>query len=1009
MLNNEGFINYLLSVRQITRAETVSLLLSSTNSPQPDILLLHEGPLEPLPEFASKDEALASTKELNGRSNIKTLLGSTLIITWKSAFVKGFLLRFNYNLYLQGLKKSRNLPSLSERREANLNMGHIENVGEFWLGLNYGTRPLPEFIDVLAENTDAHCFESPDASVDWLVHSLCQGGLLVWQTFKFSYFFKDPTSLLPGRMEFQASLKKVMLEAGYAPSVVGLILINPDEFAAINQRLGRDKGDQTLTEVGERLFSLLRRNDLVFRYGGAMFALILQNTTKLKVTMLINKIRSTLTGTYLNAAARLNFSVGAAIHEADSNDDLHESILKLVKQADQALNLAKVSGGGKSIIWDKTNANDSVLSLDRLGNIFTSETEKDYRNMLLLWDTIAIISAGTDAQIIASQFIERVKHTLKPFRIGLFEEKNETTLRPLVTSYGEETGLEIPGPEWILSTKQKKLLDAIKQGSKTERIRFLDKSKVNRKEIKFVAYGFSLLVKDQIIGYLYIDGPDKIFTLDSSDLAFLTALSSQLAMALDRAALTLLWQEEKEKESRLLRQEVRQLRQVLHSAKFIYRSEQMQSLLEMLSSVAPTDVTILITGESGTGKEMLARAIHEQSQRKNKPLITVDCGAIAHTLIEAELFGYEKGAYTGAENSSPGRIMQSEGGSLFLDEIGELPLDVQAKLLRFVQEKEICPVGGGKTKTVDVRIIAATNRDLTEEVAAGRFRGDLYYRLQVITLKAPPLRERTDDIIPLARHFLEKFAVQYEKGVLNLSVEAETALLAYPWPGNIRELQNTIIRAVVIAKKESIGMEELNLNLRGLSKPAETFHHPGHQVFSSLTYNAMPVGGVQLTDQQLVAGQSQMETSKDICKRLRESLITMIQTVLEADQAVPLGRWLTEDLVLAADRIEKGVARRAALRLGLAETTFRRQLEKLKRAEQAGVLSRTPDWANIRPILNEFAASADEIASENMIEQIRTMLLQEIIKRIPKDKSTGSALMGISLPTYQRRLESLHD
>ena len=207
MLNNEGFINYLLFVKQITRAETVSLLLSSTNSPQPNILLLHEGPLEPLPEFASKDEALASTKELNGRSNIKTLLGSTLITTWKSAFVKGFLLRFNYNLYLQGLKKSRNLPSLSERREANLNIGDIENVGEFWLGLNYGTRPLPEFIDVLAANTEAHCFESPDASVDWLVHSLCQGGLLVWQTFQFSYFFKDPTSLLPGRMEFQASLK----------------------------------------------------------------------------------------------------------------------------------------------------------------------------------------------------------------------------------------------------------------------------------------------------------------------------------------------------------------------------------------------------------------------------------------------------------------------------------------------------------------------------------------------------------------------------------------------------------------------------------------------------------------------------------------------------------------------------------------------------------------------------------------------------------------------------------
>lgn len=572
----------------------------------------------------------------------------------------------------------------------------------------------------------------------------------------------------------------------------------------------------------------------------------------------------------------------------------------------------------------------------------------------------------------------------------------------MATRYGHEQ----PGDDWRLSSAQQKLLEAVRQGKHTERSRFFDTGADTKSE--FIAYGFPLLVRERIFGYLYLylDGPEKVFALDSSDLAFLNALTRQLALALDRAALERRWKEEKDRESRLLKREVRELRQVIHSAKLVYRSTQMHALLETLTSVAATDVTILITGESGTGEEMLARAVHEQSPRKKKPLITVDCGAIAHTLMEAELFGYVKGAYTGAQSASPGRFLQADGGTLFLDEIGELPLDVQAKLPRFVQEKEISPLGGGKTRCVDVRIIAATNRDLTEEVAAGRFRSDLYYRLQVITLTAPPLRERPDDIIPLARHFLEKFAVQYEKGMLHLTDEAEKALLAYPWPGNIRELQNTIMRAAVISKSEQIDRDVLSLTADVLSDPTGLSRSRTQPGRSDLPPPSLPL---KQPDQpgQPPAAAPLPETGSDVWKLLRVNLRARLDAILQADRvaAVPLGKWLMEDLVLAADRLENGVARRAAARLGLPETTFRRQLEKLKQAEQAGVLSRTDDWQNIQPLLAELVRQLQESAAENIIERARTILLQEIIAQIPQNKSLGSALLGVTLPTYHRWLK----
>ena len=242
-------------------------------------------------------------------------------------------------------------------------------------------------------------------------------------------------------------------------------------------------------------------------------------------------------------------------------------------------------------------------------------------------------------------------------------------------------------------------------------------------------------------------------------------------------------------------------------------SGRMQEVLSLVRRVAPSDATVLIRGESGTGKELIARAIHHASPRAAGPLVAVNCAALPEGLLESELFGHEKGAFTGAAASRKGRFELADGGSIFLDEIGDLPLHLQVKLLRVLQERQFERVGGTRTIPVDVRVLAATHRNLEALVREGRFRDDLYYRINVVTLLLPPLRERREDLPPLIEHFLTRFAGKNDKTIRGLTREARDALLRYDYPGNVRELENLIERAVVLTRDEVIGKSDLPLTL----------------------------------------------------------------------------------------------------------------------------------------------------------------------------------------------------
>ncbi len=247
----------------------------------------------------------------------------------------------------------------------------------------------------------------------------------------------------------------------------------------------------------------------------------------------------------------------------------------------------------------------------------------------------------------------------------------------------------------------------------------------------------------------------------------------------------------------------------LNTSNIIGTSPVLHDVFRILAKVAPTDSTVLVTGESGTGKELLVRALHSNSRRAERPFVPINCGAIPRELLESELFGHEKGAFTHAVRTRSGRFEMADGGTIFLDEIGELDLSLQVKILRVLQEKEYERVGGSGIRKVDVRVVAATNRDLEVEVAEGRFREDLFYRLNVIPIHLPPLRQRGEDVILLAEHFLKRFCSHKDRSKLTISSKAQEMLVRYTWPGNVRELENFMERLSILCEGKSVAPEDL--------------------------------------------------------------------------------------------------------------------------------------------------------------------------------------------------------
>ncbi len=311
--------------------------------------------------------------------------------------------------------------------------------------------------------------------------------------------------------------------------------------------------------------------------------------------------------------------------------------------------------------------------------------------------------------------------------------------------------------------------------------------------------GVPLYVSGVLSGALIVKLRQQEISKLSSHLETLTAVASLASVGFEANHEV----EALKAENALLQEEI------TNNAGIVGKSGVQRRLLELIERIAPRDTTVLITGESGTGKELIARALHQKSTRKDRAFVAVNCAALSETLFESELFGHEKGAFTGAVALKHGRFEVAQGGTIFLDEVGELALSLQAKLLRVLQQREFERVGGTQVLKLDIRVIAATNRDLSEDVREGRFREDLYHRLNVINLHSPPLRDRKEDIPLLARYFLERSAQRCKRQVQGISAEAEEMLMQYSWPGNVREIENSMERAVVLGVSDWVLPEDL--------------------------------------------------------------------------------------------------------------------------------------------------------------------------------------------------------
>ncbi|MBN2711286.1 MAG: sigma 54-interacting transcriptional regulator [Planctomycetes bacterium] len=442
--------------------------------------------------------------------------------------------------------------------------------------------------------------------------------------------------------------------------------------------------------------------------------------------------------------------------------------------------------------------------LSILNNKMASSSGGEHVNALrFLLDLARAAEEADRPETLAQVLADGIAPTIYADRVFLFAGRDEN-MRPVERKLSKVLARIYAQPYSTTVVKQAARERVAIMSCLPEDERFKSAQSVATGEITS-AICVPLIVGEELLGALYLDRLGEADPFTSTELELSTAAGLQCSMALLNIR-------------RL--QELRATRDRLEveltgPSGFIGDSKVLRPVYDFINRVAPTDAGVLILGESGTGKELIARAIHKASPRVDRPFVIVNCAALAESLAEAELFGHERGAFTGADKSRPGRFLAADGGSIFLDEVGELSEPIQAKLLRVLEEGEIAPVGEAGVRHIDVRVIAATNRDLVAEVEAGRFRRDLYYRLNILSVELPPLRLRSEDIRLLIEHFLKFFGERCNRPALKLSPKAEELCMRYQWPGNVRELRNAVERMVIMAQGESVDVGDLPPELGG--------------------------------------------------------------------------------------------------------------------------------------------------------------------------------------------------
>ena len=936
-----------------TGASSASVYLPTPWDAHSPVVLVHAGDQPPLSELATPDAAAAFSSAVleSGRWHGAEVALDALV---PSASGDGFLIAVPLltSLWAGGVRDTAAaLRHPGRRSEDQRQASPVAG----WIGIRLPAPPLPGEVAACA-------------------HALASTIVCVYSV------LTDPLTGLPGRHELHGVLRADLDRARRRRLPCSLLLVNPIGLDGVNDRHGRQAGDSVVREFVQAMHGLLRRSDVLMRYGGAIFALPLGNIGLDSAELVAERVRRHVLGQpFLQGAVHLQCAVSVVSSGAEDVDGLEP--LDLLQRANEALGLARQRGGDAVVTWRSEAGVAAGPPTDRLLGIFTGRTDKDYRNMGLLWDVLQALSSATGSADLAEKVVDRLCTVLHPTRAALFVA-DDAGVRLLYGQQRPDDGAEPRALQAADITEAERAI--VTTAVVTTAVR---QDTVTTGERPNLIIAVPLVTDGRTLGALCLGGSPSVLDVDRTDLHVLTGVANQLAVALDREHLAELHRVRAEHERRRLQAELQDLRS--QQSPIVFQSSLMADLLVRARRVASTDTTVLVTGESGTGKEMLAQTLHQLSGRRAKAFVIVDCGAIPATLIDSELFGHERGAFTGAQQRSSGRLAMADGGTVFLDEIGELPLDVQSRLLRFVQEKTISMVGGTRSRKVDVRIIAATNRRLEDDVRAGRFREDLFYRLNVVRLHIPPLRERPEDVRLLAEHFARASAAEQRKPLLGFSPEAERQLLAHSWPGNIRELQNTILQAVVLSEGDCLEAADLHLS------------HGAGAVPQAQRPGATP--GRDLVVPPPSPGPDRAEPFAPAWVSLRDRLAAEVRAASGARPrlSLPLGRWLAHELVLVAHEQAAGVGARAATRIGLPQTTFARRLRQAE--TDRSLTSRPATWDAVRSALAAVTAAAD-LPPGCLAASVEALLLEVVLAAVPAPLAYAATLMGLSTPTMKQRL-----
>jgi hydrogenase-4 transcriptional activator len=770
-----------------------------------------------------------------------------------------------------------------------------------------------------------------------------------------------------------------------------IVLITPDNFSWVNQQYDWLTGNRVLDEIEQKIRDTIRSTDISVRYSGASFLVLLYDIQPAQTHNILSQLMDIVGKTVYSAhKIALTFSFGVALN----SELIGYSVIELFYFANFALSQAKELGGNQSRQWTQQNTLQQIGNFDRVNGSFLGKGTADYQKMLKFWILLNELGNFDSKKSFIQALLSQLKASFELDKVAFLEPvKSELCLL-----YGLGKGNKALNRQEVeLSVHQKSYLEQVVNS--TEPVKAFTSL--------LQQTGIEVLVPIKIAGQLA--GCIKLVNQDQDGVALrdhhlLNKIASHVAATIENI----------ERESKGL---CEQDNLFSNGRNFWYSSNEMRRTMQEISMVAPTSATVLITGESGTGKEMLAKTIHQMSDRKTKPFVIFDCGAVVESLIESELFGHIKGAFTGAGKNADGCILQAQGGTLFLDEVGELPLHIQVKLLRFVQEKQYSQVGSTSYHAADVRVVTATNVDLNKKIAKGLFREDLYYRLNVFNIESPPLRKRQGDIGLIAENYLSKYSVEYGKSPLALTSEAKQAMAEYNWPGNIRELKNLIHRASILCNGKVIGCSHLGLYPASkLAVVTQTQALPGSdkERHDCLANKGSIEGHVECLDECLDECQYDYKNSLGTTERrqltlhgvalspLWQQLVKGFMTLLSSHGIANMSLlfFFEKELYNITLTQSHHITLQAAARLNIAESTFRRRWKILQ-----SDTTELPEYIAIK-VASLARAVLSMVTDESKITLVQHHLINTCVN-LGVTSKIGGKLFNISLPTYRNLVRKL--